>query len=229
MKQVSILILLIFGVNIGLFAQKSTRYYDGEGMQVMIQYTGSLDQVSLIQISGKRPGIEKLAWLKATVNNTKTTNDDGKKVKEFEVTDESGQKYRVRLYENLVTATLSKFNPDGKVVRIWDLKGRNGTNTASGKTLVFDGNYAVKFDYDKKTKKMTNLQFSVDKARQSYSKFEVYDVEDYEDGGYEGKLYTVKDGEGKKFTILYSDSFDYIQVNTVGNRTESQTTLHLKR
>lgn len=231
MKQISILILLIFGVNIGLFAQKSTRYYDGEGMQVMIQYSGNLDQVSLIQISGKRPGIEKVVWLKTTVNNTKTTNDDGKKVKEFEVTDESGQKYRVRLYSDLVTATLSKFNPSGKVVRIWDLKGRSGANasTASGKTLVFDGDYAVKFDYDKKTKKMTNLQFSVDKARQSYSKFEVYDVENYEDGGYEGKLYTVKDGSGKKFTILYSDSFDYIQVNTVGDRTESQTTLHLKR
>ena len=101
------------------YAQSDLTKQDKRTIQALINGLKSVDSDKLAQL------------IRYNFNNTKTTNDDGKKVKEFEVTDESGQKYRVRLYSDLVTATLSKFNPSGKVVRIWDLKGRSGANAST--------------------------------------------------------------------------------------------------
>jgi hypothetical protein len=101
-------------------------------------------------------------------------------------------------------------------------------DTEGLQTLTFTGKYNVKFDYDKKTRKMFNLQFSSNANPTSWNKFQIYDLEDYSDGGYDGKIYTVKDGTDKKFTILYSDSFDYILVTALGSNSAG-VTLNLKR
>ncbi|WP_333888749.1 hypothetical protein [Sphingobacterium siyangense] len=227
MKRFFTLMILLLSFSIG-YGQKKIVYYDGEGVQAQVQYIGGLNRITSILIAGKRPGKDKLEWLETSIDSKKTVTVTGKTLYEFEVTDENKQSYRTRLFADFSPSTITKFNTDGKAIRVWDVKARN-PESAKGNTLTFDGKYAIKFDYDRKTKKMTNLQFSTDKERQKYSNFQVYDIEDYEDGGYKGKLYTVKDGKGAKYTILYSDSFNYIMVNSVDDRMASQTTLYLKK
>lgn len=226
-----ILVLSILIVNMGSVVQKSTRYYDGDDLKVMIQYSGSLDQVSQIQIAGTgSSGLDKLGWLTTQVKTRKISRNNGREVKEFGLTDEYGQMYRFRLYTDLGTATLDTINSSGKVVKTWDLNMNRSvkSNLDGDAALVFDGDFAVKFDYNKKTKLMTDIQFSVDKGRKFYSKYDVYGVEDYVEREHVGKLYTVKDSDEKLYTIFYSESCDYLLIHSGIDLSASEITLYLK-
>src|SRR5690606_17199644 len=145
MKNTIALFLLFIGTSAGLFAQDSKIYYDGEGFQAIVYYAGNLNAVNSVSISGKRSGNEKLVWLKTTLGAKKLITNNGKQTYEYYITDENKERYRLWLESDFSKASATKFNSNGKALRVWNLKGRReSANSNTNSTLVFDGRYAVR-------------------------------------------------------------------------------------